>query len=46
MSKSLQTKVLALEQQTSEQVKEQLPLIVKKIELMLTTLGQFQKTAR
>lgn len=38
--------VLALEGQSEEQIKQALPLIVKKIELMLKTLSQFQKTAR
>lgn len=42
----LANEVLALEKQTQEEMKERLPLIVKKIELMLKTLGQFQKTAR
>jgi hypothetical protein len=42
----LANEVLALEQKDQVAVKEQLPSIVKKIELMLNTLGQFQKTTR
>lgn len=42
----LANEVLALEQLDSDTVKAQLPSIVKKIELMLKTLNQFQKTAR
>jgi hypothetical protein len=42
----LANEVLALEQKQQDAVKEQLPDIVKKIELMLKTLNQFQKTAR
>lgn len=42
----LANQVLALEQKNQEAVKEQLPNIVKKIELLLKTLNQFQKTAR
>jgi len=42
----LANEVLALEQKKQDAVKEQLPGIVKKIELMLKTLNQFQKTAR
>ena len=38
--------VLALEQKDQVAVKEQLPSMVKKIELILKTLNQFQKTAR
>ena len=38
--------VLALEQKDQVAVKEQLPRLVKKIELILKTLNQFQKTAR
>ncbi len=38
--------VLSLEQQSEHEVKQALPGIVKKIELMLTTLTQFQKNAR
>lgn len=41
----LANEVLMLEKKSQEEVKAQLPLIVKKIELMLKTLGQFQKTA-
>jgi hypothetical protein len=42
----LAEEVLALEQQSELAIKTQLPSIVKKIELMLTTLSQFQKSAR
>ena len=42
----LAKQVLALEQQTQDQLKSQLPSIVSKIELMLKTLNEFQKTAR
>ncbi|WP_299073649.1 hypothetical protein [uncultured Paraglaciecola sp.] len=42
----LAKEVLALETNTQEAIKLQLPAMVKKIELMLTTLEQFQKTAR
>lgn len=38
--------VLALEQKSQQAIKDQLPNMVKKIELMLKTLNQFQKTAR
>jgi hypothetical protein len=38
--------VLALEKIDQVAVKEQLPSMVKKIELILKTLNQFQKTAR
>jgi len=38
--------VLALEALSEEQIKQSLPILVKKIELMLKTLNQFQKTAR
>jgi hypothetical protein len=38
--------VLALEQLDQEAVKAQLPNLVIKIELMLKTLNQLQKTAR
>ena len=42
----LASEVLALEQKDSKTIKEQLPNMVKKTELMLKTLNQFQKTAR
>ena len=42
----LAKEVLALEQQGQVAVKAQLPSLVKKIELMLKTLNQFQKNAR
>jgi len=42
----LANQVLALEQTTQESLKEQLPSLVMKIELMLKTLNKFQKTAR
>lgn len=42
----LANEVLALDQQDQETLKQQLPQIVKKIELILKTLNQFQKTAR
>lgn len=42
----LAKEVLAMEQQDPVRVKEQLPSLVKKIELILKTLNQFQKTAR
>jgi len=42
----LANEVLALEQKDQVAVKEQLPNLVRKIELMLKTLNQFQKTAR
>jgi hypothetical protein len=42
----LAKQVLELEQQQDQAVKTALPSLVKKIELMLTTLNQFQKTAR
>ncbi|WP_339719325.1 hypothetical protein [uncultured Paraglaciecola sp.] len=38
--------VLALEKQDQVAIKKQLPSLVKKIELILKTLDQFQKTAR
>jgi hypothetical protein len=42
----LANEVLALEKIAQDELKEQLPSIVKKIELMLKTLNQFQKTTR
>jgi hypothetical protein len=42
----LANEVLALEKIPQESVKEQLPSLVMKIELMLKTLNKFQKTAR
>ena len=42
----LANEVLTLEKATQEAIKEQLPSLVKKIELMLKTLHEFQKTAR
>jgi hypothetical protein len=42
----LANEVLALEKITQESLKEQLPSLVVKIELMLKTLNKFQKTAR
>ena len=42
----LANEVLGLEQKNQDALKEQLPNLVKKIELMLKTLNQFQKTAR
>ncbi|MGS2719229.1 hypothetical protein [Paraglaciecola aestuariivivens] len=38
--------ILDLEKQSEQQIKQALPELVKKIELMLTTLSQFQKNAR
>jgi hypothetical protein len=38
--------VLALEKINQDAIKEKLPSLVKKIELMLKTLNKFQKTAR
>ena len=42
----LANEVLALEQKNQSDLKQQLPHLVKKIELMLKTLNQFQKSAR
>jgi hypothetical protein len=42
----LAQEVLQLEKHSTQQCKILLPPIVKKIELLLTTLGQFQKSAR
>ncbi|MFT4747997.1 MAG: hypothetical protein ACI8XG_002081, partial [Congregibacter sp.] len=42
----LANEVLALEKTTQESLKEQLPSLVVKIELMLKTLNKFHKTAR
>jgi hypothetical protein len=42
----LANEVLALEKTTQESLKEQLPSLVVKIELMLNTLNKFHKTAR
>lgn len=42
----LANEVLSLEKQSQDELKQQLPNLVKKIELMLTTLNQFQKSAR
>ncbi|WP_133467976.1 hypothetical protein [Paraglaciecola marina] len=42
----LAKEVLELESQSPESVKAALPVLVKKIEMLLTTLNQFQKNAR
>lgn len=42
----LAKEVLELESQSAESVKAALPVLVKKIEMLLTTLNQFQKNAR
>ncbi|MEP0354181.1 hypothetical protein [Paraglaciecola sp.] len=42
----LAKEVLELESQPAESIKAALPIIVKKIEMLLTTLNQFQKNAR
>jgi ABC-type Zn uptake system ZnuABC Zn-binding protein ZnuA len=42
----LASEVLALEKINQDAIKEKLPSLVKKIELMLKTLNKFQKTAR
>jgi hypothetical protein len=42
----LANEVLGLEPKDQDAVKEQLPSLVRKIELMLKTLNKFQKTAR
>jgi hypothetical protein len=42
----LANEVLALEKLDQDAVKAKLPNLVKKIELILKTLNQFQKTAR
>lgn len=42
----LANEVLALEQKNQDALKEDLPSIVAKIELLLKTLNQLQKTAR
>jgi hypothetical protein len=42
----LAKEVLAMEQQDQVAVQAQLPSLVKKIELLLKTLNQFQKSAR
>ena len=45
-AEELAKEVVELDAKSEEELKSALPELVKKIELMLTTLSQFQKTAR
>ena len=42
----LAQEILDLEKQSEASIKAALPAVVKKVELLLTTLSQFQKNAR